>query len=99
MAIQFTMIKFTIFVCLINFILLYTTCEAVIFKDSPIIINTEQEWEFITGFQALTSQYLIGKGKKYWYGSDNFGESWNKIFINSTDLILAEFAWNFLCFQ
>ena len=64
MAIQFTMIKFTIFVCLINFIiLLYTTCEAVIFKDSPIIINTEQEWEFITGSQALTSQYLIGKGK------------------------------------
>ena len=29
-------------------------------------------------------KYLIGKGKKYYYGSDNFGETWDKIFVNET---------------
>ena len=82
--VQTTVMKSLAFICLTNFILLHITCEAVVFKESPVVINTEQDWEYITGFQALTRQYLIGKGKKYYYGSDNFGKTWEKIFVNET---------------
>ena len=64
-----------------------TVVEAVHFTKSPVIIGSERSWQFITGFQALTEHYILGKGKDSWYGSTDAGGSWNKIFVGESNKI------------
>jgi hypothetical protein len=65
---------------------------AVSFEKSPVIINTEYKWLGVSGFQALTNRYLIGKGIKNWYGSKNHGESWEMIFMDNPPNISAKYG-------